>query len=170
MEKIKNIGWSGLGIIFVIFLVALFVFFVKGGVWIFEHYYDLFQIINNWVFIFVLLLIILSTIPGIRAYTGAGIVYASLIWGALLWLFCLFVTYQFWGFFGVFFGLVMAGIGIFATAILAVLFDGQWSGAMFMILNLMIIYGVRMLGQWITSKHKDIVKNQDIDTNSFLFL
>lgn len=166
LEKIKNIGWTGLGLIFMVFMVLVFAFFVKGGVWLFANFNELFQTINGWVFALVLFLILLSAIPKIRIYTGLSIYYLTYVWGAIFWLFCLFVTYQFWGFLGIFIGLIMAGVGVFLTAFLAILFSGQISGALMIALNLAIIYGVRSLGYWIASKHKNIIEVENKDIGS----
>jgi len=147
-------------------LAVVFAFFVKGGVWFFENFYELFETINGWVFTLVVLLALLSVIPRIRIYTGLGIYYLTYIWGTIFWLFCLFVTYQLWGFVGVFVGLIMFGIGIFLTAFLSILFDGQIWGALMIALNLLFIYGVRSLGYWIASKHKNMIGVSNIDKSS----
>jgi hypothetical protein len=162
METIKSIGAFGVMIVVIILLGATFGFFMKGSAWIFENYYGLFQSITNWVWGVVILLVILSVIPTIRIFTGLGIHYATYIWGAFFWLFCLFVTYELWGFFGIFLGLIMAGVGIFITAFLAVLFEGEVSVALMMALNLAIIYGIRMLGYWIATKHKERENEKEI--------
>lgn len=90
----------------------------------------------------------------IRTYTGTGITLATFIWGAIFWLFSLFITYQLWGLLGVIAGIMFFGLGVFATAFLALIFDGQASGAFLILLNLIVIYGIRMLGNWIASKQK----------------
>ena len=166
LEKIKNMGWTGLGLIFMVFMFVLFAFFVKGGVWLFENFHELFQTITNWVWGVALVLIVLSVIPSIRMYTGLAIYYLTFIWGVFFWLFCLFVTYQLWGFIGIFVGLAMAGVGVFFTAFLAVLFTGQISGAFMIALNLAIIYGVRSLGYWIATKHRSMIEIPNIDKGS----
>jgi hypothetical protein len=155
MEKIKNFGWGTLGVVFMAVMVVASVFMIKGGAWVFANYYDLFQTINGWVWIIVLLLLVLSVIPSIRIHTGLGIYYGTHIWGAFFWLFCLFVTYELWGLFGVLVGLVFAGVGVFATALIAVLLEGEGMVALMIALNLAIIYGVRMLGYWIATKHRE---------------
>jgi len=155
IEKIKNIGWTIGGILFMCLMIATFVFFVRGGVWVTERYMDTFNAINGWVFVTILVLLFLSVFPRLRLYTGLGIYYATTVWGVLFWFFCLWVTYQFWGFFGILIGLILAGIGIFATATLAILTSGQYFATFVMVLNLAMIFGVRMLGYWIATKHKE---------------
>jgi len=154
-EKFEVLGGAGLGIIGLVFSIVVFAFLVNGGVWLFENFHELFQTISNWVFLIVLVLVVASLIPTIRAFTGVAIAYLTLVWGLFFWLFCLFITYELWGFLGVFFGLVFAGVGVFATAFFAVLFEGEFALAFFTLLNLAIIYFVRMLGYWIASKHKE---------------
>ena len=62
LEEIKNMGWVGLGLVFVVFIFLLFAFFVKGGVWLFGNFHEFFQIITNWVWVIALGLIVLSVI------------------------------------------------------------------------------------------------------------
>lgn len=151
-EKIKNVGWGiiGFSVLVLIFLVATFI--LDGVSNVIENYNALISTVNNWVTGFVVILLILSVFPKLREYTGAGIVISTFIWGATLWFFSLFVTYQLWGILGVIVGIVFLGIGVFATAFLALIFDGQASGAFLILLSLVMIYAVRMLGVWITSK------------------
>jgi len=162
MNKIKDIGWAGLGLIIMVFLFVLIVFFVKGGVWIFVNFYGFIQVIDRWVFAIIALLLVLSVIPKFRLFTGFGIYYLTYIWGAFFWLFCLFITYEYWGLFGIFIGIILAGIGVFLTSFLAILLDGQFFDAFMIVLNLILIYTIRSLGYWIASKYK----NKDIPESS----
>lgn len=166
IEKLKNIGWTGAGLLFAVLAILLIVFLVRGGVGFIENHQDLIDSINQIIIGVILLLLVLSVIPRLRMFTGLGIVYATSVWIFLLWLNCLGITYELWGLVGMFVGVIMFGLGIFATAPLALLFDGQWSVALTLLLTLAIMYGVRMLGNWIASKHKDTNTQQSSDTNA----
>jgi len=155
MEKIKNIGWSGLGLLGIIAVGVVVGLFLRGGAWLFEHYSNLINSINGIVFGLVLLLLIFSLIPKIRAITGSGVVFGTMVWGVLFWFFCLFITYQLWGLIGLLVGVMMFGLGIFATATLALAFAGEWSSVLMVLINLAFIFGVRALGFWIITKQKE---------------
>lgn len=164
LEKFKEWGWGALGILIFLGFSLVTVALVVGGTWLTETYYNVFQIINGVVTAVILILIVLSVFPRFRAFTGSGIVIGTWIWGALFWLFCLTVTYEFWGFLGIFVGVIFFGVGVFVTALLALLFDGQISSALFLLLNLAVIFAIRYLGAWITTKHR--TKHEVIDVDS----
>ena len=167
VEKLKGLGWWVVGFSFLVLTFLVVAFFLDGISWLMENYYDLIGIINGWVFGLIIVLIVLSIFPKIRTYTGSGITLATLIWGAIFWLFSLFITYQLWGLLGVIIGIMFFGLGVFATAFLALIFDGQTSVAFFMLLNLIIIYGIRMLGVWIISKQKlETIEYDNIQSNT----
>lgn len=166
LKKLKNIGWIGLGILFFVLIVFVVIFLIKGGVGFIENHQDLINSINEIIIGLILLLLILSVIPRLRIYTGMGVAYMALIWTFLFWLNCLAITYELWGIVGMFIGVMMAGLGIFATAPLALLFAGQWSEALILLLTLGVMYGIRMLGLWIATKHKSMIEVSNIDRSS----
>ena len=102
----------------------------------------------------IFLLLLLSVVPRFRNFTGNGIVVGTYIVGALFWFFSFFVTYSLWGFLGIFVGVLLAGLGVFLTAVLALIFDGQFMGALSFAFVLVQIFLFRLLGFWIISKHK----------------
>ncbi|MDQ3089792.1 MAG: hypothetical protein M3Q24_01390 [bacterium] len=155
LEKIKNLWGILLGITVFVLMISIAIGFLEGGVWAFEAFYKYIEKINGFVFYFIIFLILLSVIPKIRIYTGAGIVYGTYLWGALFWLTSLYVTYTFWGFWGILIGIFLMGVGIFATAILALLFNGEGGTALIMLVSLIIIYAIRILGGWIITKYPE---------------
>jgi len=166
LEKIKNIGWTGLGMLFFVLVVFVIIFLIKGGVSFIENHQDLIESINQIIIGIIFLLLVISVIPKLRIFTGTSIVYLTFLWAFMVWLTCLAITYELWGLIGMFIGVIMLGLGIFITAPLALLFAGQWSATLILLLSLGIIYGVRMLGLWIASKHRNIIEVTNIDTDS----
>ena len=144
-----------MGIGFMVVSLLVLLAFVRGGVWVAENNMDLLSMINGWVTTVIVILFVLSIVPRIRLYTGLGIYYGATIWMGIFWLFSLFVTYSFWGFLGVLIGLFFAGIGIYFTAMIAIFQDNQASAALFMLVNLVLMFGIRSLGYWIATKHKE---------------
>ena len=164
IEKLKSIGWSSIGIVFFILVVFIIIFLVRGGVVLIENHQDLINSMNEIIIGIILLLFVLSVIPRVRMITGMSIAYISLVWIFLFWLNCLVITYESWGLVGTAIGAIVMGIGIFATAILASLFSGQWIGALILLVTLIIMNGVRMLGLWIASKQKKSSADIAVDT------
>jgi hypothetical protein len=163
IEKIKSVGWFGLAVGFVV----LIIFLLKGGVNFIGNHQDLISTISGIIIGIIVLMILVSMIPRARMFTGTAIVFLTYAWGLLFWLTCLAITFGLWGFVGTFIGVAMFGLGIFATAILAVLFTGQWAAALTLLVTIIIMYGVRALGHWIISKHRNytVVEVENIDTD-----
>jgi hypothetical protein len=57
-----------------------------------------------------------------RAFSAAGLMIASYVFGACLWITSLLLTYELWGTIAVIIGLAVVGIGIVPVALLAALF------------------------------------------------
>jgi hypothetical protein len=162
IESLKNVLWGGLGIGFYLFLIGVFIVGVIGLVLFTEHFADWLGTLNSITLMALVLLSLSSFVPSARAFTGNGIVFCSYIFGVLLWLFALVVTYEFWGVIGVFIGAVLLGIGIFATGFFALLFNGEFSSALIILGSLVLTYGVRVLGHWILSKYRPRITSHEV--------
>lgn len=154
-------GLGGVGII--ILIVGAFVLLIIGGAKLFEILYPILEKISTFVWGVVWLLIILSVIPRLRNFTGNGIVLGTYLGGAIFWLLCFYVTYSLWGFLGIFIGVLFMGLGVFFTAVLALIFDGQLMGALGFAFILIQIYLFRYLGAWIITKYKPSNKLREIE-------
>ncbi|MFA5169129.1 MAG: hypothetical protein WC420_00065 [Candidatus Paceibacterota bacterium] len=169
INNIKNSLYNFLGIgIFVLVIVA-FSLLIIGGAKLFEVLYPFLEGTSSFIWGIVWLLIFLSIVPKFRNFTGNGIVIGTYLGGAIFWLLCFYITYSLWGLLGIFVGVLFMGLGVFFTAILALLFSGQFSPAFYFIFVLVQIYLVRLLGFWIISKyklkesmHSDIVEKNSI--------
>ncbi|MCD6528384.1 hypothetical protein J7K44_01975 [bacterium] len=153
-EKIKDFLYGLGGIGFIVLLIVGFSLLIIGGAKLFEWIYPILEKISIFTWGVVWLLVILSVVPRFRKFTGNGIVLGTYIGGAIFWLLCFYVTYSLWGLLGIFIGVLFFGLGVFVTAILALLFSGQFLQALFFVLNLATIYLLRALGMWIVTKYK----------------
>jgi len=153
-NKKKDIFYGLGGIIFIFLMFGAFVLLIMGGARLFEIIYPVLEKISSFVWAIVWLLLFLSIIPRLRNFTGNGIILGTYIGGAIFWLLSFYVTYSLWGFLGIIVGVLFFGLGVFATAVLALLFDGQISTAFYFIFILVQIYFFRMLGYWITKQIK----------------
>lgn len=153
-EKIKNSLYGLGGIGFVVLIITGFALLIIGGAKLFELIYPILEKISSFTWGIVWLLVVLSIVPRFRNFTGNGIVFGTYIGGAIFWLICFYVTYSLWGFFGIFIGVLFFGLGVFLTAVLALLFDAQLIGALSFIFILLQILLLRYLGFWIITKCK----------------
>ena len=153
-EKIKDNLFGVIGILLFVLIIIGFALLISGGAKLFEILYPILENISAFVWGVVWLLAFLSLIPRIRHITGSGVIYGTYIAGAIFWLLCFYVTYSLWGFLGIFIGVLFFGLGVFFTAILALIFDGQFWGALGFTFILVQIYLFRMLGIWILTKYK----------------
>ncbi len=153
-EWIKNIFGAAVGLGFWLLMVGVLCIGVVGIVWFTEYFVDWLAVLNQLTTAALVLLLIASFFPRARAFTGNAIVFCSYIFGSLLWLFSLVVTYEYWGILGVFIGAVLLGVGIFATGLFALLIYEGFLSALFIVFSLLVVYGIRMLGYWILSKYR----------------
>ena len=158
IEKLKDIGYSVLGIGFFILFIVAFVLLIIGGAKLFETLYPILEGISTVTWGIVWLLLLLSIVPKFRNFTGGGIVLGTYVGGAIFWLLCFYVTFQLWGFIGIFVGVLFFGLGVFFTALLALLFDGQFMGALGFAFVLAQIFFFRFIGYWIISKYRGAEK------------
>lgn len=148
IEKIKNIGYGilGLGLGFLI-LIVLIPIFILGGVWVAENILPWLSPVMWFMLVFdVVVFLPLLIFKKTRGYAGVGIYISSYVFGITLWLLGLLVAYFLWGFLAVFIGLILAGVGVVPVAMLAALFNGEWSLLGLMIFFTVITFGARFLG------------------------
>jgi hypothetical protein len=103
------------------------------------------------IFIFLPLCIFRKT----RPWAGVGYVYASYVFGVMLWAYsCLFVVYA-WGYVALGIGLVFAGVGVVPMALLAALFHAEWSVLWEVVFGIVLTFGTRFLGIWLTTPKQE---------------
>lgn len=153
-EKIEKLLFGAIAVGIPILSIAGFVLLIIGGAKLFEIMYPFLEGVSyiNWGIVWLLLL--LSIIPSLRIFTGSGIVLGTYIGGVVFWLLCFYVTYSLWGALGIIVGVLFVGLGVFATAVLALLFDGQFGTGFYFIFILAQIYIFRLVGFWIISKYR----------------
>ncbi len=93
----------------------------------------------------ILILLPLAIFKKTRIVSIYGLLIASFVFGANLWLFSFLTTYFYWGFFGVVLGLIIIGVGVIPFALIASLFHSDWSSILNIFYLLIITYGGRTL-------------------------
>jgi len=170
-EKIKDFLYGIGGIGFIVLIITAFSLLIIGGARLFEIIYPVLEKISIFNWSIVWLLVILSIVPRFRKITGNGIVLGTYIGGAVFWLLCFYITYSLWGLLGIFIGVLFFGLGVVPTAVLALLFDGQFIQALILIFISLQILLMRYLGVWIITKYKpkkETVLKQDSSTEKYI--
>lgn len=97
----------------------------------------------------------LALIPAIRAFSAAGLYLTSMVFGTVLWVFGVAITYTIWGGFALAVGLVFAIVGVVPMAMIASLLSGEFSVLGTLIFQAVLTYGTRMLAIWLMNKAEE---------------
>lgn len=152
----KSIGQYFLGIGGIVLLLLLSFFVIKGTVWVSERVMQ--PLIDfGWIVLSVNILILLPL--GLFKKTGMiggmGMAVSSYVFGLILWILGLLVTYFTWGFIGMIVGLALGGVGVVPIAMIASLLDGNFSILMTLIVLLVLTLGIRFLGVYLGSRSEE---------------
>lgn len=167
-EKIKALGGTLFSIIIGgIIILGLFLIpalFIYGGV-------KISSIVTPWLFLLseitlavtILFLLPLSIFSKTRGFAGSGMVIASFVFGLNLWVWGFILTYVLWGWFALFVGLFMLGIGVVPIAMLATMFKGMWPTFWQLVILTTLTFGVRWFGLFLGEKAEERKYKADID-------
>lgn len=154
-EKLKMIGLFFAWILALLGLSLVGLLLLKGGVrvsekitpWLFD---------GSWLALSIVFfgLLPLCVSKETRAVGGGGLCIASYVFGATLWFWSLLITYTLWGWVAVIIGLLIAGVGVFPTALLATAFNGQWKVFGELILLTITTFGSRGFGLFTLSRYE----------------
>lgn len=84
-----------------------------------------------------------------------GMVIASYVFGATLWIWGLLLTYTLWGGVALFIGLFLMGVGVVPIAMLATMFNGMWSEFGQLVFLLAMTVGARAFGAYNIVKYEE---------------
>ena len=88
----------------------------------------------------------LSLLKKKRGLAGAGLLFTSVLFAALLSIWALAFTYESWGLLPVIVGLLLFGIGIVPIALLAAVVEGQWMTLGLLLALMACIHFYRVFG------------------------
>jgi hypothetical protein len=80
-----------------------------------------------------------------RPTVGAVLQLSSYVFGMVLWTFSAMVAFSYWGYFGLFFGLVWMGIGVVPVALLAAALNASWLIVIGIVGEFLCVFGARVL-------------------------
>ena len=107
-----------------------------------------------------IIMIPLSFFRKARGFSGTVIMYSSYLFGLQTWLSGLMLTLQIWGVWAAMFGLLLLGVGVVPIALLATLTKGMWSIFIQLLLQVIMVFGARILGKHLLEKYSyDNIQN-----------
>ncbi len=159
-ERIKDIGNIALGIVVIFAFSVIGIMFVKGSIWMGEHFMQSLVNVASLVLVIDLIIILpLAISSRLRPWVGVVLFISSYIFGIVTWFLGLLLTYSLWGLAATVIGLVLAGVGVVVMGFLATLFKGMWMEMMWLIIYLAVTFGVRAIGIWLINCAKPIKAN-----------
>jgi hypothetical protein len=166
LEKIKSIGATILGFGLMIGIFFLIAFLLNGVVVISEKVLPfLMNLTGILTAILVIVLTPLAFFKKTREWSATGIYFFSYVFGLTLWFYSALISYVLWGFLALIVGLVILGIGVFPIALLASIFNGEWSILGNIVYLAVLTYGCRVLAMFIASKIDNETPNYNCDNS-----
>ena len=152
-ELMKIFGGGAVALLSILAVVLIPVLLIQGGVRLAALLYPWLIAVNGLalavtVFLFLPNAVFSST----PKFAGSGMMIASYVFGAPLWVWSLLLTYALWGGLGLFIGLFMAGVGVVPLAMLATLINAMWSELGQLASLLILAFGVRVWGYGLLQK------------------
>jgi|GEM_PF-345232 len=153
VEGAKSIGGCALGIAISAGIGLLAIVLLKGGVSLADKIFPYLVKISTWVLlVLIFVLIPMAYFKKTKAYAGVGLYITSYFFGFSMWMYSALVVYVSWGLFVMFIGLFLFGVGVLPIAILASIFNGEWSVLGQLIYLIGLTYGSRIIGLRIVEK------------------
>lgn len=152
-EKIKSVGIGLGGLAFVVAAIAIPVVVLFGMTWVSVKVFPWLMPAFFWTLAVCLFVLGPAALfRRTRGFSVVGLMMASYVFGAVLWISSLLLTLDLWGMFAVVIGLLFFGVGIVPVAILAAIFHAQWSSLGDIAIMLIAMFGVRVLALWLAYK------------------
>jgi len=137
-------GYIALGAAFFVATLALPVLFIKGAMWASGHLLGPLVTLGWWVLAVTFLVALpLAISKRMRGSVAIAIMYSSFVYGLIAWLTGFVITYDYWGIFGVVFGLFFFGVGVVPLGLLASAFHG-WDGFVPLLVLVVLTFGSRI--------------------------
>lgn len=147
-----GVGSYAIGLVVVCLVLFLIALLLRGMVWAADKLIPWLVTASTYallacLFIFLPLCIFRRT----RPWAGVGFIYASLLFGVMLFAYaCLYVV-ETWGYGALAVGLIFAGVGVVPVGLLAAILHRDWSVFWELLFGVLLTFGPRMLGLWLTT-------------------
>ncbi|QHP70445.1 hypothetical protein EI171_26040 [Bradyrhizobium sp. LCT2] len=137
------------GIGFVTLLMMLF----YGATWASENLLRYVSLAAQWAIVTcIVILAPLAVFRRTRIISAFGFFSSSYIFGTCLWMMGLLSAYFYWGLKSIIIGMCLFGVGVVPVALLASLFNSDWTAIAMMLTGVALTYGTRMLALWMFEK------------------
>ena len=87
-----------------------------------------------------------------RSFADSALIFASFVFGVILWAYGAIATFLYWGWLGLIIGLAIVGVGVVPMGFLALALQSQWEWLANLGLLLASMVGSRLLGLWYIAK------------------
>lgn len=152
-DSVKAAGGFVIFLVVAVVLIFLSALLIRGMVWVSAKATPWLILASQITFVIsILALLPMCIFQKTRPWGAMGLYFASYVFGITLWAFSCIVCVDLWGYFALFVGLVMAGIGVLPVAIIAALFTASWPILGSLLLWTIATFGARALGLHIISR------------------
>ena len=152
----KSTNVAGIAVWLFLFLlggIALLTIPFTGVGWIAEYVYPFATFLAAIAFFVVIpLSSLLSIFKKHRDVGATGLLVSSYVIGLYLWVTSLIIAYGLAGVYWLVVGVLFAGIGVVAVALVAALLSGEWSVAAQILLMVILVYGIRMFSFFLAER------------------
>lgn len=146
MNRIKALGSGFFSILAFILIISTPIFaFIIAAKYGFNIETFLTALSGFAIVISITILLPLAIFKRTRLFAGVVLYLFSYIFGATTWVLGFIVTLSFWGFWGVFIGLLLAGIGVVPLGMIASAINGQWGVFWILSANLVFVIATRAI-------------------------
>lgn len=153
IDKIKNVGIGIGGLVAMLIMVAIPIIFLFGMTRVSMNVLPWLMPAFFWTLaVCVFLLGPLALLTKTRGFAASGFLLSSYVFGAILWVWALLLTFDLWGMFAVVIGILFLGVGIVPVALLAVIFHAEWSSLGDLAIMIVSTFGFRILAVWLGEK------------------
>jgi hypothetical protein len=145
MGLLKGLGGLILFAAVLLGLVWVSLLFIHGGAWVANVSLP-WLIGAGWITLALNLLIFLplSFVRGTRRFCAHAIYISSHLFGIVLWLWSLLLTYVLWGPIALLIGLMLFGVGVLPIALVAAVVNGLWGT----VLQLIVLFVLTMVSRF----------------------
>jgi hypothetical protein len=153
LSVLKAAGFVLLGVAVLLAFAFLVTLWTGGVLWISEKIvWYVWAVADAALWGCLIVLLPLSLFTATRKVSCFGLFGASFVFGLCTWVLGVLTTYEYWGGFGLFVGLVSGIVGVVPVGILASIFHADWTAAISLTAGLMLTYCARLFAIWLANK------------------
>lgn len=150
-KALKKIGSYAIGLLILVAVFSVIGLSLFGTIWLSAKALPWLSIASIYALgICIFVLAPLCIFRKTRPWAGVGYMYASFVFGAMLFAYSFLYVLDSWGVLALVIGLFLAGVGVLPVALLSALVHANWSVFFELVLYLVLTFGTRILGAWLS--------------------